>query len=80
MFSVLFPFLFALIHVPDTQNDPTEHVDLANQMPQRLANMKARLAALAKTIWHRTMPPLDPQCNATAYGRYGGFLGPWLQL
>lgn len=61
-------------------DDPTEHVDLAASHPHLVQAMLARLAALNATIFHRVMPPDDPACNATAYGRYGGFLGPWLEL
>lgn len=64
----------------DVQADPSEYHNIARGQPARLHAMLARLAALQSTIWHRHMPPLDPACNATAYSRYGGFLGPWLHL
>eukprot|EP00048_Salpingoeca_helianthica_P005368 m.87064 g.87064 ORF g.87064 m.87064 type:complete len:531 (-) comp13577_c0_seq2:23-1615(-) len=64
----------------DVQADPTEHHNLAPGQPARLHTMLARLRTLNSTIWRRHMPPEDPACNATAYSRYGGFLGPWLHL
>eukprot|EP00052_Salpingoeca_macrocollata_P009358 m.73926 g.73926 ORF g.73926 m.73926 type:complete len:523 (+) comp17066_c0_seq1:390-1958(+) len=59
-------------------NDPTEHVDLAAAHPDRVAAMKVRMAEWVTTIYHHPIPPNDPECEATAYQKYAGFLGPWL--
>lgn len=64
----------------DLVNDPTEHTDIASADPARTAALVARLAQLNATIWHRKSGQIDPQCNVTAYARWGGFYGPWLEL
>ena len=64
----------------DVVADPSEYTDLASAQPARVHSMLARLAELNTTIFDRRIPPEDPQCNLTAYSRYGGFLGPWMDL
>jgi hypothetical protein len=64
----------------DVENDPTEHHNIAAAQPALAHAMLSRLKALNSTIWRREMPPEDPACDVTAYGRYGGFLGPWIDL
>lgn len=60
-------------------NDPTEHVDLASDYPEIVSNMTAMLKAQAATIY-RHPGKNDPACMKTAINRYGGYLGPWLEL
>mmetsp|Transcript_43039 Transcript_43039/g.101299 ORF Transcript_43039/g.101299 Transcript_43039/m.101299 type:complete len:414 (+) Transcript_43039:137-1378(+) len=66
--------------VYNVATDPQERNNLAASEPATLQMMQQRLTKASKTIWKRTFPPDDPVCMRTAISRYGGYLGPWLDL
>ena len=63
----------------DLTTDPTEAIDLAAALPQRLESMRHRLEALLPSAFnpHRGVAA-DPACCATALTTYGGFYGPFI--
>ena len=61
-------------------SDPTEHVNLAAQMPDQLKAMRARLAALNAGNYSPDRGKGDPQSCVVAEGRYKGFYGPWIDI
>eukprot|EP00911_Craspedida_sp_UC1_P000317 UC1_evm1s242 len=80
----------------DLVADPTEHNNLAQEQPGLAASLVKRLNTMAKTIWHGatkhtcTRPSecvaedraamAASSCEQTAYDKYGGFYGPFLEI
>ena len=60
--------------------DPTEHVDLAEQMPEVVDRMHARMVALQPTVYDPDRGPIDMDGACAALGRNRGFWTPWLNL
>ena len=59
-------------------SDPTEHLNLAAAMPQRVQMMRARLAELNTANYEPDRGKGDPQSCVVAEGQYRGFYGPWI--
>lgn len=59
------------------REDPTEHVNLANAMPEKLQEMLLRLAELNQTYFNPQRGRVDPAARQQAVAN-GGFWGPWL--
>ena len=57
--------------------DPTEHHDLASELPAVVASMRQRLGELQRTVFDpdRGLPELRESCAQCA--KNGGFWGPW---
>jgi hypothetical protein len=77
----------------DVESDPTEHNNLASSKPALLNALIALKAQLSKGIWpgatrkevHVTLPGSsllsdNDACNQTAYDKYGGFYGPYMEI
>ncbi|KAL8587304.1 hypothetical protein ACOMHN_045551 [Nucella lapillus] len=50
------------------KDDPTEHHDLAERMPDMVEKLKARLAEYKKRYVPPNFPPYDPASNPEKYG------------
>ena len=58
-------------------DDPTEHRDLAAQLPDVVDRMVARMHELQESVYDpdRGVPEVDEACVAVT--QYGGYWGPW---
>jgi len=60
-------------------NDVTEKHECSADHPDLIVQLKAELEEQAKGIWS-TSHPNDPECKKTAWSKYKGFYGPWLEV
>lgn len=63
------------------REDPTETNNLAASQTEIVKKMKARIAELGKTVFRpQAGDAVDPEAQKAAVDKYGGFVGPWLDL
>ena len=60
------------------KDDPTEHVNLASAMPDKLKEMQAKLAQYQATYFNPDRGHKWPEACNIAINKYGGFWGPFL--
>ena len=60
------------------KEDPTEHVNLASAMPDKLKEMQAKLAQYQATYFNPDRGHKWPEACNIAINKYGGFWGPFL--
>ena len=58
--------------------DPTEHVNLASNEPERLRSMLRTLAWHNQSTFSPYRGPWDAGACKAALGKYDGFWGPWV--
>ncbi|XP_067658647.1 arylsulfatase B-like [Haliotis asinina] len=56
------------IHLFNIREDPTEHNDLAQKMPDMVAKLRARFEDYKKTMVPANFPPEDPASNPHLFG------------
>ncbi|XP_046335684.2 arylsulfatase B-like [Haliotis rufescens] len=56
------------IHLFNIREDPTEHNDLAQQMPDMVAKLRSRFEDYKKTMVPANFPNQDPACNPRKFG------------
>ena len=59
--------------------DPTEHVDLALELPDLTRTMYSRLEAFSATLYDPYRGVEDPEAVCAAVEANAGFFGPWLR-
>ena len=73
------------ITCPDTgclfnvAQDVREKHEISSEYPDIVLALQNMLDQEASTIWSQPHGN-DPKCRETAWSRYGGFFGPWLEL
>lgn len=60
--------------------DPTEHVNLASVFPDVLKELGGRLAVLQGGVFDPDRGTPDPRACNVSMGRWGSFVGPFLDL
>lgn len=59
--------------------DITEQHECSSEHSDLIPQLKAELEKQVKTIWS-TSHKSDPECRKTAFSKYGGFFGPWMEI
>lgn len=60
------------------REDPLESVDLASNMPQKVAELYAKIEKYETTAFNPDRGQTDPNACAMAMDKYGGFWGPFV--
>ena len=75
-YSIVCPSTGCLFNVVQ---DIREKHEISAEHPDIVSGLQILLDQEASTIWSQPHGN-DPKCRETAWSRYGGFFGPWLEL
>ncbi len=59
-------------------NDPSEHTNLANELPDLAVAMRKRISVINATVFSPVRGPRDPKACEVAQTMYGGYWGPFV--
>lgn len=63
----------------NVNEDIREEHEISAKNPELVSELQLLLDEEASTIWSQPHGN-DPKCRETAWSRYGGYFGPWLEL